>query len=116
MMEKKVFLIVILFVLIFGLTACSSLREIDNKIGQLLNGQTSSTSNKTFKVIDNSLLTKEQKAEIDLWLKTNGFNRYGDKKNTFYPSGTPLFNEQTGESLERYKYILEKHPDILSKI
>ena len=61
-------------------------------------------------------LTPEMREKIDLWLGANGYNRYGDPEDTYYTGGTPLFNEMTGEAIDRYEYILEKHPDILSKI
>ncbi len=61
-------------------------------------------------------LTRDMKDRIDVWLEVNGYNRYGDQKDTYYTGGTPLFDESTGESIDRYDYILEKHPDILSKI
>jgi len=61
-------------------------------------------------------LSTEQKDKIDNWLKENSFNRYGDPIETMYTGGTPLFNEATGESIERFEYVLKKLPDILEKI
>ncbi|MBD3248235.1 hypothetical protein GF382_03005 [Candidatus Falkowbacteria bacterium] len=61
-------------------------------------------------------LTQKQKEEIDAWLERKGFNRYGDAKNAVYTGGTPLFNEETGEMIDRYDYILNKYPDILERI
>ncbi len=61
-------------------------------------------------------LTQELKEKIDQWLKDNSLNRYGDAMDTMYTGGTPLFNEATGESLDRFDYILDKHPDILEKL
>ncbi len=65
------------------------------------------------KEVDSSQLTIKDKEKIDKWLEDNNLNRYGDKKDTFYSGGTPLFNEKTGESIDRYEYILKKHPNIL---
>ena len=61
-------------------------------------------------------LTDEQKKNIDDWLEKNGYNRYGDAKNAIYTGGTPLFDEATGQPIDRYVYILKKFPDILNKI
>jgi len=61
-------------------------------------------------------LTKEEKEKIDQWLERNNLNRYGDAKDTMYAGGTPLFDEATGVAMDRYDYILNNHPDILSKI
>lgn len=61
-------------------------------------------------------LTEEEKERIDEWLEENGYNRYGDSRNAIYPGGTPLRNEETGESMGRYEYILKKFPRILERI
>lgn len=63
----------------------------------------------------NSLSAKD-KEMIDAWLLKKGFNRYGDDKSAIYTGGTPLFNEKTGEVIDRYDYILNKFPDILERI
>jgi hypothetical protein len=39
-------------------------------------------------------------------------NEYGDPKDTMYAGGTPLFNEMTGETVDRYEYILKQHPEL----
>ena len=52
-----------------------------------------------------------EKQQIEAWIKENNLNQYGDPQDTVYMGGTPLFNEKTGESLDRYEYILRKHPD-----
>ena len=48
---------------------------------------------------------------IDKWIVTNGLNKYGDPADTLYTGGTPLFNEHTGEQIDRYEYIKRQHPD-----
>ena len=58
-----------------------------------------------------SRVTEEQKKYIDEQIKKSGLNEYGDPKNTMYAGGTPLFNEMTGATKDRYDYILGKHPD-----
>ena len=53
----------------------------------------------------------EEKQQIERWIEENGLNEYGDSKGTVYAGGTPLFNEKTGKSIDRYEYVLRKHPD-----
>ncbi|MBI2050417.1 MAG: hypothetical protein HYT31_01255 [Parcubacteria group bacterium] len=57
-------------------------------------------------------LTQEQKAAVDEWLSSNRLNEFGDAQGTFYAGGTPLFNEATGETLDRFKYLFEKFPEL----
>lgn len=52
-----------------------------------------------------------ENAQIDAWIKANNLNSFGDPHDTVYTGGTPLFNEQTGTSVDRYEYIRSKHPD-----
>ncbi|MFW5888554.1 MAG: hypothetical protein ACOCVY_02445 [Patescibacteria group bacterium] len=61
-------------------------------------------------------LTEEEKEKIDKWLEENGYNRYGDTAGAIYPGGTPLYNEETGESVNRYDHILKKFPNILKRM
>lgn len=56
-------------------------------------------------------LSKEEKRAMDAWIHTNGLNKFGDAPTTVYLGGTPLFNEKTGETIDRYEYILRRHPD-----
>jgi hypothetical protein len=52
------------------------------------------------------------KKRIDRWIKERNLNSYGDPKDTVYAGGTPLFDERTGRSRDRYEYILERHPEL----
>jgi hypothetical protein len=54
----------------------------------------------------------DTKRRIDEWIRQNGHNEYGDPKGTVYAGGTPLFNEMTGVTTDRYEYILKKHPEL----
>ena len=56
-------------------------------------------------------ISLEEKGLIETWIVENDLNQYGDSKDTVYIGGTPLFNERTGESIDKYEYILENHPD-----
>lgn len=53
----------------------------------------------------------EGKQQIEAWVVKNNLNQYGDPKDTVYIGGTPLFDETTGESIDRYEYIIKNHPD-----
>lgn len=49
---------------------------------------------------------------IDRWIKENNRNPYGDPPGTIYTGGTPLFDERTGRTRDRYDYILDRHPEL----
>ncbi len=61
-------------------------------------------------------LTDAGKVKIDEWLDKKGYNQYGDQKDTMYAGGAPLFNEATGQSIDRYVYLLKKFPDLISQL
>lgn len=50
-------------------------------------------------------------AKADAWLTAQQLNQYGDPTDTVYPGGTPLFNEATGQSMDRYEYLKAKFPN-----
>lgn len=54
-------------------------------------------------------ISSEEKQQIEVWIIEQGLNQYGDPEDTVYIGGTPLFNERTGESIDKYKYILRNH-------
>jgi hypothetical protein len=56
-------------------------------------------------------LTPEQKSRIEEIIRKKGLNEFGDPKGTVYMGGTPLFNEMTGKTIDRYDYIIKNHPD-----
>lgn len=56
-------------------------------------------------------ISLKEKQQIEVWIIENNLNPYGDPKDTFYIGGTPLFNERTGQSIDKYQYILEIHLD-----
>ncbi len=55
------------------------------------------------------------KQKIDRWIADNRRNPFGDPPGTAYMGGTPLFDERTGRSKDRYEYILERHPELRPK-
>lgn len=59
-----------------------------------------------------SRVDPETRQRIDRWIKENNLNPYGDPRDTVYAGGTPLFNMATGETRDRYEYILERHPEL----
>jgi uncharacterized membrane protein YvbJ len=56
-------------------------------------------------------ISLEEKQQIENWIIENDLNQYGDSKDAVYIGGTPLFDERTGKSIDKYGYILENHPD-----
>ncbi|CEG44411.1 Protease inhibitor protein [Plasmopara halstedii] len=56
-------------------------------------------------------MSEEEKKAIEAWILANGLNKYGDAATRIYLGGTPLFDEKTGATKDRYDYILSKHPD-----
>lgn len=55
---------------------------------------------------------EETRKRIDQWLRANDVNEFGDPRDSVYAGGTPLFNEMTGASIDRYAYILKRHPEL----
>ncbi len=109
----------------FFLSGCAAKEKLDwfdQKVGEAIQNFQTEQSEKVINIMKEPEpanpkdLTDEQKDAIDLWLKENSFNRYGDPSDTIYAGGSPLFNKQTGENIERFEYILERQPDILQKI
>lgn len=60
---------------------------------------------------DKKTISAEEKRKIEKWIAEENLNEYGDPKNTVYSGGTPLFNEETGERIDKFQYIVAKHPD-----
>lgn len=58
-------------------------------------------------------LTDAQKHTIDRFLVEKGLNSYGDPMGTMYAGGTPLFDERTGRTADRFEYLIAKFPGIL---
>ncbi len=116
-MERRA-IIIASFALCAGLSGCASLRELDSRVGRFVSGeilgekQDTGVEETVPETIASTTIGRHEQEAIDFWLKQNGYNRYGDRADTFYASGTPLGNPPR----ERYDYILERHPDILSKI
>ena len=68
--------------------------------------------NATPEVLRMPPIDDETKQRIDQYVRERGLNEYGDPPGTVYAGGTPLFNEMTGRTLDRYEYILKKHPEL----
>lgn len=58
-------------------------------------------------------LTQGEMSYIDSWLQSHKLNPYGDPEGTMYLGGNPLYDETTGETMDRYEYVVAKHPRIL---
>lgn len=61
-------------------------------------------------------LSEDEKMALDRTLAERGLNQYGDPQGTLYAGGTPLFDEATGESIDRHEYILRQHPELRSTV
>ncbi|MDD5290706.1 MAG: hypothetical protein PHZ04_01180 [Patescibacteria group bacterium] len=116
----------LIFVLLFS--GCSlkdvggKLKKLDDKVGQSFDKMQQKQQEEVINFFGEKKglpkakdLTKEQKEKIDIWIEKNNLNRYGDPAETIYAGGTPLFNEATGESVDRYDYILKNHPSLLDE-
>ena len=53
----------------------------------------------------------EVREKIDAWIKRNNLDTVGNPIGTMYTGGTPLFDENTGMSTDRYVYIINNHRD-----
>ncbi len=118
MKGKLVFLSISFLVLGAG---CSPSQDIDNASGifENLKEQVLSLFEATVPSFINDAgtnyirnLTDNQKGAIDAWLDQNDLNQFGDPLDTLYTGGSPLFNEVTGESVDRFKYLYEKFPNL----
>ncbi len=61
-------------------------------------------------------LTSHEKSVIDRWLDDNGLNSYGDPEGTTYLGTSPLFDEFSGEFVDRYHFVLWKHPTLFTTL
>jgi hypothetical protein len=48
---------------------------------------------------------------VDAWLTERELDPYGSPKGTMYAGGTPLFDERTGQTIDRLEYVYRKHPE-----
>jgi len=66
-------------------------------------------SEEDLKPMETTDISLEEKQQIEDWIQENDLNQYGDAKDRVYIGGTPLFDERTGQSTDRYEYILRNH-------
>lgn len=131
MPSKKAIKFITFFFLLLILSGCQQLsltdglKSLDDSLGKTFNDFQGSQPNSVLDLFNKrsaatttpaASLSPAQKASIDAWLEKKGLNKYGDAKNAVYTGGTPLFDEKTGQPVERYDYILNKFPDILDLI
>ena len=57
------------------------------------------------------VVSATERAKIESWISESGLNQYADPNGTVYAGGTPLYDEATGQTLDRLDYILAQHPD-----
>lgn len=127
--SKRDFVVPLLMIAVFTLGGCTltdAVKWADDRAGEIIDqtdddGLEISSDKEDASVYsegetDIKNISQESRDKIDEWLKNNGYNRYGDSPGMMYTGGTPLFDESTGESKDRYEYIFEKHSDIFLKI
>ena len=51
-----------------------------------------------------------EEACVDKWLAERRLDPYGNPEGTMYAGGTPLFNERTGETVDRLDYVYKRQP------
>lgn len=56
-------------------------------------------------------ISAQEKAQIDLWIKKNKLNLYGDPANTIYKNGYNPLRKSDGKLMKIREYIISKHPD-----
>lgn len=59
-----------------------------------------------------AVIPKDVQEKIDQYLSEHDLNEFGDSKDTIYMGGTPLYDESTGKSTDRYEYVLKKFPNL----
>lgn len=134
MRKNKFFNLVIrgllLFLCIFVFSGCSSnelgkvvedkmqekFKESQDNTINIWENQKTERNKKTAEDIIKSGITDEMKYKIDKWIEARDVNKYGDQKSLMYAGGTPLFNESTGEIMDRYEYILKNHPELVNEL
>jgi len=62
-------------------------------------------------VAPGDLLSAQERNNIESWIAKNGLNQFGDSQDTVYTGGTPLTDSTTGASIDRFDYIVSKHPE-----
>jgi len=101
MIERKIVIVLglIILILIIGFVVLkqTSKEYIQYPIGQVKE--------------EESEISLEEKQLIEAWIIKKDFNQYGDPKDTVYLGGAPLFDETTGQSADKYEYILQGHSD-----
>lgn len=95
-----------IFLPFFGLS-CSS-EKLGEQVDQVRQKVSNIWSRRAANFVQN--LSDAQKQAIQDWLKNNQLNDYGDAADTVYTGGTPLFNEATGATQNRFEHLLEKFP------
>jgi len=128
---KKFNQLAILLVFVLVLSGCDlkdaggKLRKLDDRIGQGLDELQKKQQEDVINLFEKEEkkelskakdLTSDQIKKIEDWIGENNLNRYGDPADMMYVGGTPLFNEATGESVDRYDYIFKNHPNILGEL
>lgn len=49
---------------------------------------------------------------VDGWLTAHHLDSFGNPPNTEYTGGSPLFDEVTGEHIDRFPYLYKRFPEL----
>ena len=55
--------------------------------------------------------TGDDHKKIDAWIERNNLDIAGNPIGTMYTGGTPLFDQNTGTTIDKYDYIINNHRD-----
>lgn len=102
---KQKQLIYILIVVLIGIIVLLSVKLIIDP-SNMPGNKTSITPS----IAEPTISTQEQES-IEIWIKMNNLNFFGDPSDTVYTGGTPLYDETSGETQDRFDYILKNHPE-----
>ncbi len=58
------------------------------------------------------ILTDAQKKAINDYIASKDLNEFGEAKDAIYAGGTPLFDEATGTTTDKYDYAIDHNADI----
>jgi len=84
---------------------------LDKRLTEAIGKVTTSEEAVSSDIAGLAVLSRLEIQQIGDWLRENNLNQYGDLEETNYAGGTPLFDEATGETSDRFDYLLEKFSD-----
>ena len=99
---NRTVIIIILSGIYIGLVLSGAFRKLE-----YLEGDVSDTVDGLYPATPTGFLHRR----IDAWIKRNNLDIAGNPIGTMYTGGTPLFDEKTGTTIDKYDYIINNHID-----